>query len=495
MNSKNLEKVAEIYYPKGSMNYNNFLEEKDPDIYFSDFEKLKTLSFETELANPNYFAAYIIIEIDGVDTREFFVYFQRNAVKQWEFISEVNPTSVIPTESGNQPDNNYYNNIVKTDDEYTYKYIYSQTPGIKSATDYIKIVEPLRNRRVVEIPSEIEGVPVKVIGDYAFFHYRKMLSAITKATSKMEEVIIPNTIEKIESYAFYQSVRLKSIELPSSLKSVGNYAFAGCSSLETLIINLDESQMYSGLVKITGKDSMQLEGDAVIYVGDQKTYGVNGAEVTWSVDDEGIASIDENGKLKALAAGTVTLTATNNHDNTKYSQALLTIKPTDESNSTIEPLDVTFSYKPIFIEGATTYLYKGDYAQLTVDGYNLGDIVWESSDDKLKVHKYDGYVLALEKSDSSIKITAKSTNEPAIYGTVSLNIYNVTAKLLFAENSLDRLVNLKEIHLNVINPYSIEFKDLKAYDFIKIYVPAQNYESYRNNPFWLPFKDRIFPME
>ena len=496
MNSKNLEKVAEIYYNKDSINYNNFIEENDPDEYFSGYEKVRTLSFEADLVNLNYYCAYIVVGIDEFDTSEFNIYFQRNIAKEWEFISEVKILSIIPTELGNQPDSNYYNSIIKTDDLFNYKYVYAGTPGTKSGNDYIRLVEPIHNRRVVEIPSEIEGAPVKVIGDYAFFHYKKFLSAFTRSTSKMEEVYIPNTVEKIEHHAFYQSVKLKSLELPSSLQSVGNYAFAGCTSLETLIINVDESQMYDNVENIIGNDSLKIDGDGVVYVDESKTYiyRVSDPNVTWSVDDEEIATIDDqSGKLQALAPGQVTVTVTKNYDSEKYAQAVVTIRPADEYDSVIEPLEVTYSYEPLFIMGANKYLYKGDILNLSVEGYGTGDLVWESSHPNLiEVHPYDGTALAFEKTDSSVTITARSVDDPSVYATVNVNVLNVSPKLTFAENSLDRLNGLKEVYLNAINPYSIEFKDLKYYKNIKIYVPAKNYESYRKNTFWQPYKDNIF---
>lgn len=496
MNSRDLEAVAEVYYPKGTPKYEQFLEENDPETYF-DFDYVKTVDFYTELSNPDYFCADITIEIDD-DYKQFYIYFQRNVAKQWTFISEVNITTDDPSLMGNKADNNYYNSIVKTYEDYKYKYVYSGTPGSPRAGDYIRIAEPLKNKKVVEIPSEIEGVPVIAIGDYAFYHSRKILMAFTISTSKMEELIIPNTVERIEDFAFYQSRKLKTLELPESLKHVGNYAFASCTSLETLTINVDESSLYGGRISVIGKDSMQIDGDAKIYVGDEPNYQVNGAEVTWSVDNEAIATIDETGKLTALGPGTVKITATNKKDNALYSQAIILVQPApakeSDKNNDIEPLEVTYSYEPIIIKGATDILYKGDYAALGVDGFSSGDIIWESNNANVRIHQYDGKVLVLDKSDFAVTITARSTRDSNIYGTVSFLVRDVTPRLVFMENALDRLNGLKEIYMNVINPHSVEFKgSLKLRSDVKIYVPAQNYEAYLH--FWSDMKNNIYPME
>lgn len=497
MNSMDLANVAAIYFIEGSTDYNLFMEQ-DPYAYFS-FGYVETLEFNTELANDKYYCADVMIEIDG-DVKQFYVYFVKNTANQWKFISEVNITSGNPSELGNQPDANYYSNIVKQDETFKYKYIYGRTAGVKDPSDYIKIVEPLKNQKVVEIPAEIEGVPVKAIGDYAFFHYRKILSSFTRPTSKMEQLILPDTLEKIEEYAFYQSVRLKTLELPASLIQVGNYAFAGCTGLTQLTINVNESDMYGSLTPVVGVDSMYITGDAKIYVDDVIPYQTT-ASVNWSVSDEAIATITENGQLTALSAGTVTITATNKADGTKRSWATVTVQPKpaeDQSkNTAVEPLAVEYSYTPIIIEGATNQMYAGDYAVFSVDNYSVGDIIWESNNANLKIlQQYDGKVLAVSKTDAAVVVTARSTSDPHIYGTVSFIIRDASVKLTFSENSLDRLNSLKAIYLNAINPNSVAFKGtLKLNSNVKIYVPARSVEAYRNSEVWKSMKDNFYPME
>lgn len=480
MNAKSLDKLAQIYYPKGSDGYYNYMEETDEDAVFSGYTTIKTISFETELDNKNYYAAYINVRIDKDDYIDFNVYFVRNIMEQWEFIGEVKVLSPIPTEIGNRADDNYYNNIVKTEDGYKYKYIYAGTPGVSGPGDYVRIVEPVSNSKKVEIPSEIEGAPVTVIGDYAFFHYRKILSAFTRATSKMEELIIPDTVTRIENHAFYRSVNLKALELPISLQTVGNYAFASCTGLKKLVINVDEEEMYSTPTYITGKDCMLIEGDAIIYVGDKKTYTLNGANATWSVDNNDIAHFTEDGKLEALMPGQITLTATNNVDKTAYSQAVITVRPAADSNNTIEPLEVTFSYEPIFIEGGMRYVFKGDVMRLSVEGQGVEDITWETSNEKvIAIDPHNGRAKALVNDSLAVKLTARSINHPAIFSTITVTVYNTSAKLVFSENALDRLNGLQELYLYAKNPYSIEFKGgLHLNSKVIVYVPEANKESY-----------------
>ena len=51
------------------------------------------------------------------------------------------------------------------------------------------------------------------------------------------DLIIPSSVTSIRSYAFYNCTGLKSIEIPSSVTSIGIYAFLGCSGLSKVNIN------------------------------------------------------------------------------------------------------------------------------------------------------------------------------------------------------------------------------------------------------------------
>ena len=61
---------------------------------------------------------------------------------------------------------------------------------------------------------------VKEIGAYAF-------AGITS----MAEIVIPEGVEIIGERAFYNCNYLGAVTLPASVKEVGDYAFANCSSL------------------------------------------------------------------------------------------------------------------------------------------------------------------------------------------------------------------------------------------------------------------------
>lgn len=74
----------------------------------------------------------------------------------------------------------------------------------------------------IHIPSEIEGMPVTIIGRRAFSHCNCV------------SVDLPETVEEIKDYAFSECRSLNRIELPHKVKQIGNHAFYNCRHLETI---------------------------------------------------------------------------------------------------------------------------------------------------------------------------------------------------------------------------------------------------------------------
>lgn len=561
MNTQELESVAAIYYSEGSADYNAFIENNDPNVYFADFDSLKTRSFEAEVVNKDYYCANVTISLtlDGSSQRkQFLVYFYRDSTTGWKFTNEVDVTAYDLALLGNEPNSFYYANIIKTVDGFDYKYVYSGTAGVISDDDYVKIVAPEKNSTNIVIPDQIEGKPVTVIGDFAFFDYFKVLS-VTVPTSKLQQITIPNSVTQIDQYAFYQAKNLKSLELPSSVRTVGKYAFASCTNMETLTIDVDESAMYGAenIVTLVGRDSMNIAADRRVYIEDNIFLATGGALVDWSSSDDAVATVAASGKLTLVAPGTVTIRATHKNDNTLYSEAEFTVLPKaqktitstttvalyqftiksdwfvgdtqtltmqsqnvswETNNASIATIDqsgkltalapgnvtitarsttsdvistaqitvlpanqrqvvTTYSYTPISFGGARK-MYVSDLITLQTSDYDLGDILWTSSNNAIAtVSMYDGKVEAIAKGNAIIKATL--TSNPNIYTTVNIQVAEVPAAITFSENALDRLSSLKTIYVNAINPNSVVWKGtLKLPSDVKIYVPAQNYESY-----------------
>lgn len=75
----------------------------------------------------------------------------------------------------------------------------------------------------VAIPKEINEIPITEIGEGAF-----------KENKNIEKLIIPSSIKTIGKYAFYGCTSLKTIEFSQGLLNIGKLAFSSCRLLEDL---------------------------------------------------------------------------------------------------------------------------------------------------------------------------------------------------------------------------------------------------------------------
>ncbi|MCM1132036.1 MAG: leucine-rich repeat domain-containing protein [Ruminococcus flavefaciens] len=66
----------------------------------------------------------------------------------------------------------------------------------------------------------------------------------------IREVIIPDSVVRIENYAFFGCENLVSVNIPDSVERIGSYAFSGCESLGKVYIpdsvRKIESDAFSG---------------------------------------------------------------------------------------------------------------------------------------------------------------------------------------------------------------------------------------------------------
>lgn len=84
------------------------------------------------------------------------------------------------------------------------------------------------NAKTLEIPSEIEGYEVTIIGENAF-----------KGMTNLEKVVFPDTIESVKDYAFSGCTNLKEVELNPEA-TLYTKVFEG-TAIETLIFPADEN--------------------------------------------------------------------------------------------------------------------------------------------------------------------------------------------------------------------------------------------------------------
>ena len=89
----------------------------------------------------------------------------------------------------------------------------------------IQITKYIGSSTVANIPSEINGKRVVVIGDEAF-----------KDCTELTEVNISNSVTSIGNHAFEGCIGLAEVNIPNSVTSIGTFAFEGCIGLTEVSI-------------------------------------------------------------------------------------------------------------------------------------------------------------------------------------------------------------------------------------------------------------------
>lgn len=100
--------------------------------------------------------------------------------------------------------------------------------------DYVVITGYLGKEVQVEIPAQLDGLPVRKIASLAFYE-----------GVKVESVVVPEGVTELEENAFYYCSAMTSITLPDSLTTIGDKCFSWCSALETV-------KLPSGLRALSG---------------------------------------------------------------------------------------------------------------------------------------------------------------------------------------------------------------------------------------------------
>lgn len=118
--------------------------------------------------------------------------------------------------------------------------------------DHIEIMDADPSIVTMEIPAEIEGLPVTMIAPGAFAN-----------CEQLENVTIPDTVWKIGASAFSGCTALQSVTVPASVTDMRESVFSRCTSLTDAVIQADISELptatfnkCTNLVNVTLPDSL-----------------------------------------------------------------------------------------------------------------------------------------------------------------------------------------------------------------------------------------------
>ena len=177
------------------------------------------------------------------------------------------------------------------------------------------------------IPSEVDGIPVKVIGAEAFKNCREIQSVYLPSTivtisaqafmsCTIESLEIPASVERIDSGAFYGCKKIgtvifeegsrlsvigyqvfacsgiETLELPSGLLNVNSQAFESCSKLTAVVIPASvRSLAYGAFINCHSLQSVKIAADGTLNVGESV---FKGCKALTDLELGGTAQISRN---------------------------------------------------------------------------------------------------------------------------------------------------------------------------------------------------------
>lgn len=135
----------------------------------------------------------------------------------------------------------------------------------------VTITECRTRESAVRIPQTIKDYPVTSIGNMAF----------GKCAETLEEVTVPNGVEKICEGAFRDCVALKRVNLPEGLREIEDDAFAGCCELSEVELPEGLTTIGNSAFKGCGKlTDINIPG-TVERIGDNAFAGCGITEITF----------------------------------------------------------------------------------------------------------------------------------------------------------------------------------------------------------------------
>lgn len=205
----------------------------------------------------------------------------------------------------------------------------------------------------IVVPNEIDGRPVTTIGKDAFKSY------------DLNSIILPDTLQKIDTDAFNYCTQLKEIKIPDSVTYLGE-AFNHCENLETIEISDNIHELYGNFASTKWYKN---QSDGILYLNNN-IIGLKG---------------DQPNEIK-IKEGTKTILGSKTFCNMDYYESY---QGTSDYNN-ITDIYIPESVKYIQEKSVGYFSYSG------IEHYNVPD-------DKITIHGKKGSYAETYANDNKIQ--------------------------------------------------------------------------------------------
>lgn len=287
-----------------------------------------------------------------------------------------------------------------------------------------------------------EDVPVSVV----LTSENNIYKLYVDETLKINAIINPSTVtEPVQFTSSDENIATVNSEGIVTGKKAGTVKITGTVSKK---ISSTKTKTVEGYIILTVLDkqidieSVEIVGPTVVYVDEVIKYNLvkvpENANVkgTWSVDNESIAIIDENGRLKAVSTGVIEIKYQVNE--TIFSVLEVTINSRENAPESIE-----IAVREIIEVGENVKAYIISYPRETTN-----QVEWSSSDNLIASINEDGIITGI--SEGKVIIYAKHNDEITAEIEIEVKDYSINTDNL-EDNIVDIVRTKKESVIGVSN--------------------------------------------
>ena len=182
-----------------------------------------------------------------------------------------------------------------------------------------------------------------------------------------------------------------------------------CGEKEPPVIAVDSVTVSPSTLNMTEGDTQKLQASVSPSDATDKT-------VTWSSSANEVASVDQNGKVTALKAGTATITVTTK-DGGKKATCAITVKA-----KVIPVTGVTLDASAMEVDEGFSFMLT---ATVNPDNATDKSVTWSSSDAAVATISQTGEVTAVKKGTATITVT---TNDGGKTATCAVTVKRPTTE-------------------------------------------------------------------
>ncbi len=242
-------------------------------------------------------------------------------------------------------------------------------------------------------------------------------------TEKLKISSLPEGIQEEDLIITSSDVKIVDINENGELKALK-------AGTVTITVETEDKQ-YSTTCEVTvletiiEVESISISGSSTVTVGNTlklsasiKPNNATHKDVTWKSSDTSILTVDRNGNVKGIKAGTATVTVTSS--NQKTAKKTITVKANSNQNNPApspspEPTPTTKPVTDVKISGDTE-VYVGESIQLSVeinpDDATNKNVSWKSNNDNIATVE-NGKVTGKSQGEVTITVTTEDGGKMA----------------------------------------------------------------------------------